>query len=313
MRRRVEVVFGQAGQSLYWDAPEGRPSSVTSVSVYRSSAGDDTAGEPATSGSASVDSVNTTVDAASGYGQADARRVNVASTAGIATGREYLLTAAADGAREWVEAVEIAPGDYITARSPLRNTYASADTLEGTRISVSVDATWIADEGKISSAADPLDDYRIRWVYVVGGVTHTHDSYFRVVRYQADHSVTAADMDEVMPGFVDYLPDYHQADQGRRLIDRAHRDVMWDLRATDVEAASVRDVDAINQAVILRVVANLAKHSVMAGRSSVESLQIAERDYSAFMDRVFRVVSRVNVDDGSGGASKGSPAPVWRR
>src|SRR5690606_32448234 len=142
MERHQDIAFNVTGQSLVWDAPEGQASSVTSVTVYRAYTGDTGTTEAATTGTASIDSVDTTLDAAAGDGQADARLIPLTATTGIVAGREYLLTSA-DGLKEWVEVVSIDSGVSVTARHPLANTYAAADTFQGTRLSIGVDGTWV--------------------------------------------------------------------------------------------------------------------------------------------------------------------------
>jgi len=82
MRSVQDIVYGVTGQTVYFDAPEGRPSSVTSVEVFLWDVSDDDTAEAAV-GSGSVETnPNTTIDAASGYGQTDARVLNVAATTG---------------------------------------------------------------------------------------------------------------------------------------------------------------------------------------------------------------------------------------
>ena len=68
-----DVIYNVTGQSFYLDCPEGRPTSITSVTVLDWNAGDDDTAESATTGSAGLDAVNTTFDAASGAGQTDPR------------------------------------------------------------------------------------------------------------------------------------------------------------------------------------------------------------------------------------------------
>src|SRR4030067_1300294 len=67
---KQQLLFGETGQSLVWDAPEGRASAVNSVQVWRALTGDLGTAETATTGSASIDSANTTVDANSGASSA---------------------------------------------------------------------------------------------------------------------------------------------------------------------------------------------------------------------------------------------------
>ena len=54
-----QILYNVTGQSIYLDATEGRPSSVTSVAVYNDTAGDDDTTESATTGSAAVETIQT--------------------------------------------------------------------------------------------------------------------------------------------------------------------------------------------------------------------------------------------------------------
>lgn len=313
MERHQDIAFGVTGQSLYWDCPEGRPSSVTSATVFAMSTGDSGTTVGATTGSSSTDSVNTTVDAASGAGQANPRLVNVASTGNFVVGRTYLATTA-DGAKEWFEVVEIDSGNSVTARFPLMNAYASADTVQGTRISISVDSTWVATQSNLTDGPTPTPGYRVRWVYVVSSVTYVHDAYFDLVRYPSGHQVTAADLDEEYPGYVESLPTYHRQDQGRRLLDQAYEQVCWDLIDADIDDASVRDVDALNRAVVLQFGVRMAKANIHAGGGSLDALDVAVKDYQAFIDKVLRVVTKVKVSTDTGGGGHDKPSlGIWEK
>jgi hypothetical protein len=313
MERHQDIAANVLGQSLVWDAPEGRPSSVTSVSVFRVYTGDTGSSEAATDGTAAIDDVNTTLDAASGDGQADPRVVNLAATTDIVAGREYLLTGA-NGAKEWVDVVEIDSGVSITARHPLANGYASADTFEGTRITIALADAWIQDQSKISQPLIPTDGYRVRWVYVVDSVTYVHDGYFRVVRYPGKHSVTPIEIDETYPGFRDWLPEQHRADSGRRLIDEAWEGVRWDLFDSGFEETSVRDVDAINRAVVLRFGVLIAKANLFGRGGRPEALEVAERDYNTFINKVVRVTQKLRISASASGDGAVVPSlGIWEK
>lgn len=299
MSKHQDITFGVTGQSLYWDCPEGTPSSITSVTVYRMEAGDDTTAESATTGSPSIDLVSTTVDAASGYGQTNPRLVNLTSTANINIGQHYVLIAA-DSEREWIEPVSIDSGVSITARHPLQNTYASGDTFKGVRINQALDSTWVSTTSKLTDGPDPNPGYRVRWVYVVNGFTCVHDGYFDLVRYAGTHSLLPTDIESMYPDFRDQLPTYHRIDEGRRLLADSAEDVRFELLANGVDDASVRDVDAMNRAILLRFGMRMARWG-----TDPEVLRLATEDYDNHMNKIFRIVARVKqaADTGGGGNS----------
>jgi hypothetical protein len=152
-RTTQRVPFGVTGTLVTFDAPEGRPSSVTSMEVFAWDADDDDTPETAI-GSGTVEAApNTTLDAAAGAGQTDPRLIPVAATTGFVIGRSYLITAA-DGNSEWFEVIEIDSTVSVTARHPLHNAYATSDTVKSTRIVATIDATWVADEDNLSDPDD---------------------------------------------------------------------------------------------------------------------------------------------------------------
>lgn len=308
IQRHQDITFNVTGQTLIWDAPEGRPSSVTSVTVYLASTGDNGATESATTGSASVETnPNTTFDAASGPAQTDPRKLSLTATTGISVGRTYLATTAS-GRKEWPEIISISAGDSVIARNPLANDYASADTFASTRISISVDSTWVADQSNITPDLRAAAYYRVRWVYVVSSVTYVHDSYFDLVRYAGGHTVSVVDLDAMLPGYSDMLPVFHREDEGRKLLDEAYQQVRWDLTASDINDAAVRDEDAINRATMLRFAV------ILAEAQGPDILEMRERRYREFFDRVFRVTAKIAVSPDASGSARRVPAlGLWSK
>lgn len=297
----LDILFGVTGQSLYFDAPEGRPSSVTSSDVFASTVGDDGTEEAATTGSAAVETTpNTTFDAASGDGQADPTKCNLTATTGAAIGRVYLATNAT-GESDWVEAMAIASADYVTAREPLKNAYTTADTFVSTRITHAVDSTWVADKTNLSAVLDPNPAYRWRLVYVVSSVTYVHDVYFDLVRYAARHDVTGLSVDQLFPGWIDALPTYYREDQGKTLIDEAFRAVKFGLYNLAVPDQAVRNREALNQLVKLK-----------AGEMVFQTDINARRYDDMFAQLLTWAKAAVQVDE-SGAATRPRTKPLWRR
>jgi hypothetical protein len=287
-------------QSLTWDAPEGRPSSVTSVTVYPAATGDDGTAEAATDGSATVESnPDTTFDAASGDGQTDPTVLALAATTGCEVGRRYLATNAS-GETEFVPCIGVEAGVSIQSRHSLRNSYAIVDTLESTRISISIDDTWIADSANISDDPDPNAGYRVRWVYVVGGVTRVHDSYFNVVRYRAGHSVRPDQVNNKRSGWLDALPTEHVDDNGAVLIDDAYSDFKFDLHKRKIPAEMLRNREVVNQMTILRTLLNTSKEEAVK-TGDVTAYEIDREAYFGSLDGLVPVADTASDASGAGG------------
>ncbi len=310
MRTSQDIVFGVSGQSVVFDAPEGRPSSVTSVEVFFWDVNDDF---PTLTGSGSVETnPNTTIDAASGYGQSDPHLVNVAATTGFARDRIYLVTSA-DGVREWIEISEIDAGNSVTAKHPLHNTYASADTVQSTRITATIDPSWVADETNLDDTCGPNPSHRVRWVYVVAGVTYVADSYFTLVRYAAAHGIRPQDVEATHPGWLDRLPTDHFRDQGRRLIDEAYRAVKLDLHAIWTDDAMVAHAEVIDDLTRWKVfeLGELARF-MSTGQGS-ESYSVAKAAYYTRFDSLARITNKVPIRDSSGAAAAKVAVGITRR
>jgi hypothetical protein len=282
-----DIYFDVASQTVYHDAAEGRPSSVTSVDVFRWDAADD-GEEEAAVGSPSVETnPNTTIDADSGYGQSDARRLNVTATTGFA-----------------VDCSEIDSGNYVIARHPLHNAYASADTVQSTRIQATIDPTWVADESNLTGdETGPNPAYRVRWVYVVAGVTHVADTYFSLVRYAGTHGVRPQDIEVMSPGWLDSLPTDHRATQGRKLIDNAYREVKIDMHQVDVTASAVAESEIVDELVRYKAIELGEWARFMAGGSDESRAESAAKRYQARLDALIRVVSRIPVRNNTGAAT----------
>lgn len=312
MRTVQDIMFDVTGQTVHFDAPEGRPSSVTSATVFRWNYADDGETESAI-GTPSVESnPNTTVDAASGYGQGNPLVVNVAATTGFAVDRTYLITAA-DGFREWFDVAEIDSGNSVTAKHPLHNAYASADTVQSTRIQATIDSTWVADEANLDDCPGPNPSHRIRWVYVVSGVTYVADSYFTLVRYKGAHGVVPQDIESLHPGWMDALPTDHYRDQGRRLINEAYRGVKFDLHQIWTDDAMVANSELVDELTRYKAIELTEMAKALRGTSSPEPYAVAKAAYQSRLDQLTRITNKAPIRDKTGAAVERKAIGIARR
>ena len=310
-----DILFGITGQTLHLDVPEGQPSSVTSATVFEWQTGDDGTSEDATTGTASVDSVDTTVDAASGRSQSNPRQLNLTSTSNIEVGRLYLLTGS-NGEKEWVEPTEIATNDYIIVRHPLAHDYVATNTFEGTRISIDVDSTWVADKNNISYALETAPGYRVRWVYVVGGTTYVRYTTFDLSRYAGKHNVTPQDIDMLVPGWIRVLPNEYQSDSGRALIDSAYQQVTVDLLQEGVNDEQARHQDVIDELTKRKAVVLWADARLLVGGGDPISVELAKLRYDERLNQFVRGPSQVKFPvstDETGAGSRVAPTAITVR
>jgi hypothetical protein len=311
-----ELMFGVGGQSLVFDAP-CRPSSITSVTVLPWDAGDDDTPEDATSGSGSIDAVNTTFDADSGISEAEPRTCNLAATTSIVVGRVYLAVNA-QLESEWVEVAAIASGASVTARSPLQNDFASGATFQGTRITMTVDQDWILDENHISDDADPNPGYRVRWEWVgtpPGGASQTfvHYTYLDVVRAPAQLLVTPADMALFTPAWTGILPTDHRQDGGARLIAEAYTEVKMRLYAARVPDEQTRNAEIMAQ--LVKYAARMLLHRAQfeAG-GELEPYQLARDELTGLVNQLVAVSSVLPVgQDTTGAGARPRATGLWKR
>lgn len=310
MRAITAVTFGVTGQLLTLLVRQGRPSSAT-FKVFRSYSDDDAT--PEFSGSATVDSVNTTVSAASGPAEVDPQKLSLASTAGIVIGRKFLL--AENVVAEWVAPIEIRSG-YIRTRHPLKNAYTTAATFVSPWITAAVDATFVADLAKLSDLNDQAADYRVRWSIVVGGATVVAYTFFDLVRAEQRHSVDIDDVNARAPGLADTLPTEYRAEDGRPLVDAAWRAVRAHLIAVDVDPQSIRDDEVVDELVILRALRVLAEGGWRPpGLEWSIYTDVVVKNYERFFEQHFAVTVKHRTDREQQLANTAADVPraFWRK
>ncbi len=323
MTAHAEIILGLSGQVLFYDPPEAARPSSPACTVYGAYADDGGGAVAATSGAASVDSVNTTISAAAYPGD---QTLTLTSGTGIARNRRYLLTAAS-GVSEIVELAGIA-GTTATLRMPLVNEYASGATFQGTRISIAVDNTWAATASNLTDAlADPDDirfasvtsvapgaaGYRVRWTYTADGASQLGVSYFDLVRYQAKSIVTPLAVDRLFPGWIDRLPPDYRIDQGSALIDEAFLAVKLDALGDSQLLRRIRDTQVLADLVKHRANLLAMQNDVMAGRRDSSAFQLAQDLYDRRYTQLIRE-PKVSVDQGGGGAhGEAIRQPAFRR
>jgi hypothetical protein len=322
----AELLLSVAGQSLTYDPPEPfRPSGTPTVTVYAGQADDGTATVSATTGAASVDSVNTTTTAAAYVGDTS---IAVTSATSITRGKRLLLTDTDTGEFQWNEVMGVATLT-VTLRYPLTSDFASGATVQGTRISISVDDTWAATAANLTDALGDPDDirfssssadiapgaagYRVRWSYTVNSIATLGVSYFDLVRYHGKSLVTPLDVDRTFPGWIDRLPPDYRADQGLGLIEEAFRAVKMDALTDSQLVRRIRDTQVLGELVRYRANLLAMQADVFAGRRDVTALTVAQDAYDKRYVQLLRE-PKVSVDQ-TGGGSHGEAIrlPAFRR
>lgn len=325
--RHQEVVFNLLGQSFFYDVPEGRPAAAPTptVQVFLATNDDDGVAETATTGSCAIDSVDTTLSVAATAGDT---QMTVTSGTAIARGRRYLVSASSAGDREIIEVASISGTTTVGLRRPLSNSYTSGAAFQGTRVTIGVNATWVADRSKLTDAlgsnwrTDVEDDpaqfaghpgFRMRWSYTVGGVASIGISFADLVRYQAKNLITPLDVDGRFAGWIDRLPPDYQRDQGTSLVEESFHAVREDLLGDAQTARKIRSTDVVGTLTIYKAALLAAQHNVLAGRGDTEAVKVAQDLYTQRYNQLARE-PKFSVDTaGSGASAQPQRLPVWRR
>jgi hypothetical protein len=290
-RRTAALTFEALGQTLETLVRNGRPTSAT-FEVFRQY--DDDEADAAFSGSATVDSPNTTLSGAAGPTQADPYRLPLTSTAGLVAGKRYLLSQ--NSLQEWLTLSEVGSG-YARALEPLQNAYTSGATFQSTWLSAAVDATFIQDLDNLSDLLDTTPDYRVKWTIVVGGATVVAYTFFDVVRAVMSHAVEISDLDDAAPGLLHTLPVHHRADAGRRLISRAWSSVRAELLVSGVDINAIREEEVLDELVILRGLLALAEGGWSPpGMDKADYLRDRTDKWDRFLEKHFKVVLKHPVE-----------------
>jgi hypothetical protein len=137
---------------------DGEPTTVASATYavvdLRYSADD--AAHTVESGSATVDTLSTTISAAGGRGTSDPRQVTVASATGITVGRRYLLQS---GGRSEVVRVSGISSTTIRLSAPALKPFPSGASFLGVELSATVTLATCATEAYL----DEPNSLAIRW------------------------------------------------------------------------------------------------------------------------------------------------------
>ncbi|HEU0036187.1 MAG TPA: hypothetical protein VFQ53_36490 [Kofleriaceae bacterium] len=278
-----EIVFHQAGQAFRFDPPDGRPASDPPpvVRVFR-----DDREVRATAGPCTIDPVDTRLhgDAMAGH-----RALRVACVDGIVVGGRYAMTRP-DGAREWIEVVAI-DGARLVVKHPLIHRYAGNATIVGCRLSAAVDPGWVARADHLTDLperAHGLAGYVLRWTYTAGSFEVEGISYADLVSCPAAELVTARDVEQRFPGWLDDVPREQRATRGADFIAEAFRVVRTEAIGDAHAQRKIRDTEVLRELVNLRAHVIRLEDDVLHGRGGAPELARAEDQYRSSYARLMQ-------------------------
>jgi len=311
MIENIDIIFRAAHQSLYFDAPEGIPSSITSSEVFENCYGDDAEPVRATAGTALCQNISTTFSALSGDREKNARIARVDDSTGFIVGRRYLAIDTG-GEREWVEAREVRPS-IIEARLPMRNSYQPGDRIFSTRIDQPLSHRFINDESCLARPESIGPRYRWRIEYVHNCKTYVHAVNFDLVRYSSRHTVTINDVDRVFNGFSDSLSTRYR-EGAHELISEAYRQVKLDMFRSGRADQLYRNQEVIDDLVIHKTAYLGIQSRILSGAPIDPTAVDLVRDiYNERFDGYINNASAAYDSDGDGGKDETKRIPILRR
>lgn len=169
-----EIAFEETGQTLY-HVPPLRVVSAT-YSIEDTTRDEDASDRVIASGAASVDSYSANVNADSGRGQPNPRRINISGMGSPTIGRPYIIEAS-DGQAE-TKTLEAIGSTYLLMSTEVKGSYTNGDDVYGIQISASFPDGTAADE----SIFDDDRPLVVVWTYTIGDHQKIVDEQIRLVR-----------------------------------------------------------------------------------------------------------------------------------
>lgn len=193
------IQYNVTGQTLSFEAPQGRPSADGTVSLYDSRHDpDDATYNPIVTGTATRTAIDVVTNGAAGPAESDPRNVPIlaATITGLGTLLKPGICLWLTNASQESERIEVAKvgTSSIGSVEKLSYSYATGASVKSAEMtSPAIPAAWIQDEINLCE-----DAYAV-WTYTVGGVTYRSRSYFDVVREIVDNSIRDLDLLDGFP------------------------------------------------------------------------------------------------------------------
>lgn len=274
----VQQIRYSAGGTLTFSPPQsGRPASGPTYTLFKPDG--TTIGSAGRS--ANLDDANTTFAATASEGDTS---ITLVDASRIIIGRSYLLTAAADREYEWARAISANTSTGVVELAlPLRQDYASGDTLEGTLLSMAVSS---------SDAADLLEGYECQVSYTVDGTSYVASVFFDVVRQPWPRPIMRPDEFVKHAGSMANDALERASAPGLQFVDEievASENVRLELIEGGRRPDLFRSFEAFRRVVALRVILEWAYEGVNIPASYADTPEIWEERQEARYRRAFEV------------------------
>lgn len=260
-----QLRFEVAGQTLAFEARQGRPSANGTVTLYDSRyARTDASKNPIVTGAATRKVVDTTVTTASGASQSNPKRVFCVPPAALLLGDFVILTNAALQS-ERVKVVAITSGASFDVDHDLAFDYAIGATIQSAVMtSPAVPTPWASDVTNLGESFDAV------WSYTVGGIACIETSRWDLVREVLEDGVPDSYLYDRFPD----LRRFQFRDQPGTFqpqVRAAQRDVEALLRACNLKPHRLRANEKVRHLVELRTLVIIADNAVKPPGSEAES------------------------------------------
>lgn len=273
------VLYGEAGQSLRYIPSERVASATYAIEDLEYDAEDP--GRIVASGSATVDSLSLTTDAAAGDGEIDQAKVPVTSTTGASVGQTAVIVAS-DGSFELFEVSAVETDDYLRARHPLVGLYASGSSVLGVQLTAPVPSS-VYDEEEYVEMEEGL---RVVWEFTTGGVLRKHQQQIRVV-YQAEADVGLGFVEaKIRNAYPDIVDRVNNSQEISGWIGAAKDEIYARFRARNMRPEQYMFGDAMHIAVMYLAMRYAAENGVTPrGQDANEFREQMHMNYSAHINR----------------------------
>ncbi len=194
-----KIVFGAGAQELSF-VPTIRVDAATFIIEDFAQQSTGSSERVLSSGNATLDPLDTTVDVTSGPGQADPTKVFVASTTHVTASHRYVISHVDDAAQETFTVVGVNLDNYILIDSPLLRSYPTGSAVQGIRFTATFPAS-NANDDNLMRLENPM---RIIWTSSLSGTLSRAQDQITILR------TTTGDLniDDVMARISAAWPDY---------------------------------------------------------------------------------------------------------
>lgn len=327
-RTHAALIYGVTGQTLEFYPPideivadGGPPSAAATYAVFRGQQDNDDT--PILTGTATLDSVSTTIQNLPGPAADNRSNVQLTSGTGVAIGRRYLLTnVSTGGSQSQLVVVKQVSGTTITAETEIWTSFQPLSTFKGLRQSFTVDSTFIQtqsninvfgalvdrvlpfDSGDTNTLAPP---YRVRWSYATaGGTSRRHWTTFDVCRQPAQHDVTVENIRALVPDVVWNEWTQQRGHDFAPQIAEAFERVRFDIRMAGYDPNMITDPQIMDRLVMLAAVARIMRALERDTGNEYET------DYRNAFEKAIGTGLRTWMQTDSSGAVTPSPArQLW--